>query len=71
MVLALGDTSRAMLEARFMVKTFVVTCGGAAESVTCTVNVTGPAGPVGVPVMAPPVLIESPAGSDPLDTVHV
>ena len=48
----------------------VAESGVPAESVTFTVKVELP-GAVGVPVMIPPVLSESPTGSDPLDMLHV
>ena len=43
----------------------VSVAGVFAESVTDTVKLAVPAGPVGVPVMTPAVLIASPAGSVP------
>jgi hypothetical protein len=40
-------------------------------SCTCTVKFEVPAGPAGVPEIAPDALMVSPAGNDPLVTVKV
>ena len=48
----------------------VAETGVEAESVTFTVKVELP-GAVGVPEMTPPVLIVSPAGNEPLETLQV
>ncbi len=45
--------------------------GVVAESVTSTVKLEVPAGPAGVPVMAPAPLIESPSGSVPALILNV
>ena len=49
---------------------FVAVCAGELESVAVTVKPTCPA-VVGVPLIAPALLSESPAGSVPGGTVHV
>ncbi len=54
-----------------IVSACVSVAGVFAESVTETVKFAVPAGPVGVPVMTPAVLMESPAGSVPALTLKV
>ena len=53
-----------------MVKVFVLLCGlTVLASVTLTVKVTGPFGPVAVPVIVPELLRLKPVGKLPTETV--